>query len=389
MKRSFNKTRVWATANKEQSIASIIAILDEFPELNFEEKEKIIEIYKVIRSSQVISIEDLPYKVARHMRSYEDESGNNRKGIEELVQILREKSLIENEDEISLRLNPTARITSEKKLEQVNIFIGAFFQALQHSHSSTDKGEEVVIDLQYFNTLLSKELQMDTLRDMIDNLLLLRKQQHWVSLNGNIMLFHSSLSDIQTKTNLLLLQGQVLLPLLLQGQVSEHQKNTTNILVEKKLKILATQLGKSMNSFIDILALETLLKFLHTFEILNVEAGLFLYRTKFLILEGVLAKERFTDEQYEDLRLFYEKKTQQAHIMEELAHRILRGQSLDTFVEDYFNLSQEDFISSYFQRRRAEIKRSISKSKYEKIHKDLSEKQREILDSKNNLLIIA
>jgi hypothetical protein len=115
-----------------------------------------------------------------------------------------------------------------------------------------------------------------------------------------------------------------------------------------------------------------------------------LYRTEFKIQKGEKFEEKLLKQHYDDIKAFYTKKTQQAHIMNELALWISRGQSINTFVDDYFNLDYEaKFLPTYFKNRLGEISNSISKAKHEQIYKDLSEKQKEILASKENLLIIA
>gem|GEM_PF-1345371 len=74
IERKFNTTRIWATANNKISLAEACEQLDHKTELIPEEVSTIKEIYKAIKNSQALSIEDLPYLVGRHFQSNESEA---------------------------------------------------------------------------------------------------------------------------------------------------------------------------------------------------------------------------------------------------------------------------------------------------------------------------
>jgi len=89
--------------------------------------------------------------------------------------------------------------------------------------------------------------------------------------------------------------------------------------------LLSEAFSEYLQKSYSLVDLELLLKFLHLIEITRIEGGLFLYQTKFQLKRGENPPQRFTKEHYTDLESFYQKKTEQAHIMDEFAKRLQQG----------------------------------------------------------------
>jgi hypothetical protein len=106
---------VRATANKNLTLSEQFIKIDQIFQsiLPKTELENLKEIYKLIKSSQVIAIEDINISLPL----YDDEKG---RGVQSLVNLLRGEKFIENDDEISLILNPTKDITSLEKLDRID-----------------------------------------------------------------------------------------------------------------------------------------------------------------------------------------------------------------------------------------------------------------------------
>lgn len=121
IKRSFNHTKIRATAKQKQdlkvTLEEIQTTFSAFSKTITQAEIDILkEIYKVISQSQVISIEDLGPKFSR---PYHNE--DNKKGIKELVNLLRAKKFIESDDEITMVLNLSSK-SKKTSLEALKHF---------------------------------------------------------------------------------------------------------------------------------------------------------------------------------------------------------------------------------------------------------------------------
>lgn len=101
---------------------------------------------------------------------------------------------------------------------------------------------------------------------------------------------------------------------------------------------------------------------------------------------------QYKETDYEKLRLFYQQKVQQIHIVGEYAKRMIRNynEALQ-FVDDYFRLNYASFLSKYFPgSRQNEIKRTLTPEKFERLFGALSPAQLEIIaDSANQYIVVA
>lgn len=103
--------------------------------------------------------------------------------------------------------------------------------------------------------------------------------------------------------------------------------------------------------------------------------------------------KQYTKKDYENLDRFYENKIQQIHIVGEYAKKMIRDyKSALQFVEDYFTLSQQAFLTRYFKgNRKTEIGRTLTPGKFQQLFGTLSPAQLEILQIKNakNIIVLA
>lgn len=381
IKREFNRTKVRATANKNLTLSEQFIKIDQIFQsmLPKSELEKLKEIYKLIKSSQVIAIEDINIGLPL----YDDEKG---RGVQSLVNLLRGEKFIEKDDEISLILNPTKDITSLEKLDRIDKIWTTFFDLIQ---TNIFQGSEIYFDKVKLNTEISKKLNTGTIAHQIDLLFLLFKKRKKIQISGNTMLFLCDFLELKQDFFWLVKDAQDFLSFLLESNYSKSQKENKDLLFVRNLRLLSEAFSQYLQKDYSLVDLELLLKFLHLFEIIRIEGGLFLYQTKFQLKRGENPPQRFTKEHYTDLESFYQKKTEQAHIMDEFAKRLQQGRWIDHFVEDYFGNEYSDFLSKYFKNRKEELHRPLSKEKYQKLYHSLSEEQQSILKEKDNVLIIA
>ena len=101
-------------------------------------------------------------------------------------------------------------------------------------------------------------------------------------------------------------------------------------------------------------------------------------------------KKRYKLEDYEKLRLFYENKIQQIHIVGEYARKMIDDYNAALeFVDDYFQMNYSAFLNKYFRGSRGnEIKRNITPKKFRQLFGELSATQLKIINDKDSKNIV-
>lgn len=393
IKRGFNRTKVRATANKNATLREQFKHIDQlfWSFLTAFELEKIKEIYKHIKSSKVIAIEDINVGLPLY-----DEGGT--KWVTTLVDLLRGQNFIENDDEITLILNPDKLISTEALSFTRQAGEAVFSYIEHHSYQNSTQlfeGQEVLYDKYKMNTALSDHFGATTLMHEIEQLFHLFVKRKKIQIAQNRILFLCDFSDLKNDFRQLVDRAEQFLHFLLQSDYSTAQKSNHNLTFVQKLGRLNSLFTRYLWAFSNLVELENLLKFLHLFEIVRIEGGLFLYQTKFQLKRWENLDQNFKKEHYSDLFSFYQKKNEQAHIMDHFARNLVgesfsgHQKAIDTFIDDYFSMEYEDFLNLYFKNKREELKRPLSKEKYQQIYNSLSPEQAQILKAKDNLLLIA
>ncbi len=137
---------------------------------------------------------------------------------------------------------------------------------------------------------------------------------------------------------------------------------------------------------------EYLLLYLHRLNVIELKSGLLVfYNPMKIIRREENNRKQYTLDDFEQLARFYQSKTEQIHIVGEYAKKQLRQQkeALE-FVDDYFVMNYDDFLSKYFPGRRAKIRQPLSEEQFERIIKDLSTEQLEVVkDNKSKNILVA
>ena len=137
--------------------------------------------------------------------------------------------------------------------------------------------------------------------------------------------------------------------------------------------------------------IEDSLFYLQRIEAIKIEGG-FLVIYNRLMVERLEKdnKRQYTQEDYEPLKNFYENKVRQIHIVGEYARRMLKLSEREAwqYVADYFELNTYSFLNKYFRGAQEDLKRNITRHKYQQLFGDLSDRQREIIDDKENKYIV-
>lgn len=192
---------------------------------------------------------------------------------------------------------------------------------------------------------------------------------------------------------------------LLARRITEYlYKKSTEIAAEDKEDVLVEfsvqELKEMIESGQDIFAvkvtvddIEDSLFYLSRIGAISIEGG-FLVSYNRLTINRLEKNNRiqYKENDYEKLRLFYQQKVQQIHIVGEYAKRMIRNynEALQ-FVDDYFRLNYSSFLSKYFPgSRQDEIKRTLTPEKFIKLFGSLSPAQLNIInDSANQYIVVA
>ncbi len=263
---------------------------------------------------------------------------------------------------------------------------------------------EIPFDKAKINTEISKNLWKKTLKNELNeiyNFLKWIKQSSedkvnkdyvtskYITIRNNTCIFYRSISEIREKVNRMIQSSENLIDYCYNISSSDNQRSNKDIYLQISLIETLEKLESTDNKIKSLWDLEEILLFLHKLWIIRVEWGLFMFRTKFNIKEWDNFDEQFTNENYQDLKDYYEKKIEQVHIMWEYVKRVQKRNDPNIFIDSYFNLDYKNFIDSYFKNRKWEIKRSMTVWLYDKLFWELSNDQKNIIESSWNSLIIA
>lgn len=99
---------------------------------------------------------------------------------------------------------------------------------------------------------------------------------------------------------------------------------------------------------------------------------------------------RYKQEEYRMLNEFYKQKMQQIHIVGEYANLMVKNyQEALQYVQDYFLMDYQRFITKYFKGERVkDIERNVTPAKYKQFFGELSDCQKEILQDKESRCIV-
>ncbi len=126
---------------------------------------------------------------------------------------------------------------------------------------------------------------------------------------------------------------------------------------------------------------------------MELKDGLMVYYNPMKVIREVdNFRRQYTVEDYNALQEYYQSKTEQIHIVGEYAKKQLQNYiAANQFVEDYFSLDYDIFLSKYFSQRKGKIRRPITEEKFNRIFGELSTEQLEVVKDKksDNILVAA
>ena len=140
--------------------------------------------------------------------------------------------------------------------------------------------------------------------------------------------------------------------------------------------------------------MERALLWLHEQEIIRLNKGLTVFRPAMTIRLGKNRKQRFGDAEFESLKLHYEDRILQIHVMDEYAQRGL-AKMLDALdlTMDYFKLDQDKFLQRWLPDRKSAMGRQMTPASLQAIVESLANpaQQKIVTDRREqtNVLVLA
>jgi ATP-dependent DNA helicase RecQ len=180
------------------------------------------------------------------------------------------------------------------------------------------------------------------------------------------------------------------------SELSGVENKQEEVLIEFSVQELKEMVEKEQGMFsvkATIDDIEDTLFYLSRIEAIKIEGGFLVVHNK-LTIDRIEKNNRiqYKESDYEKLKLFYQQKVQQIHIVGEYAKKMIRNynEALQ-FVDDYFRLNYASFLSKYFPgSRQDEIKRTLTPEKFMKLFGTLSPAQLQIInDSTNQYIVVA
>ncbi len=180
------------------------------------------------------------------------------------------------------------------------------------------------------------------------------------------------------------------------NEIRPTDQNVEEVLIEFSIHELKEIIHQRQGIFrleATIDDIENSLFYLSRIEALKIEGG-FLVTHNRLSINRIEKNNRiqYKEANYEKLRLHYQQKVQQIHIVGEYAKKMIRNyDEALRFVEDYFALNNTSFLNRYFPgSRQDDIKRTLTPEKFQRLFGELSPAQLEIIkDSENQYIVVA
>jgi ATP-dependent DNA helicase RecQ len=175
-----------------------------------------------------------------------------------------------------------------------------------------------------------------------------------------------------------------------------HAQPDTDFPDKKQMEFSTLEIREKVNQLLGdsrtVPEYEYLLLYLHHLNAIELISGLLVfYNPMKIIRKEASNRKQYTLADFEQLARFYQSKTEQIHIVGEYAKKQLRQQeeALE-FVDDYFVLDYAAFLSKYFPGRRTAIRQPITEKQFQRIIKDLSPEQLEVVkDNKSPHILVA
>ncbi|MDR2828143.1 MAG: ATP-dependent helicase [Acholeplasmatales bacterium] len=174
---------------------------------------------------------------------------------------------------------------------------------------------------------------------------------------------------------------------------SKYQKSTTEEKEEpilfSRVELINNHKNDLFDEDISIEEIDDALFYLLQINALKIEGEFLVIYNRMLLERTADVKDRYKKEHYQHLYNYYQSRTEQIHIVGEYAKKMKESsEAAEAFVYDYFNMESDFFMNKYFHSRKHQLLRNMTEVKYNTLFGNLSEKQREIINDKDDKYIV-
>jgi len=387
IKRTQNSPRVFADSFLVKNVEKAGEIIRNSEDLHKNQKTQAQRIIQRIIKDDETQVDYLA-----------DTLGISKDIIVHIINVLRNKKIIGDAKDLTAYVD-----TSKSKNGALIIFKN--FIKIEKELLQIINNEPKQLFLKEINTgFINKGLEFSTV-DMLKEILRFWQINNFISrerINSNNLVYkvkYKFKSDIIAHAVISIEQ--------LSASIIEYLTNKKELLMESEpefkehhlLKFSLLELkenievpGKLFGTTYKVTVYERALLYLNSIGALKLEGGFLIFYKPMNISRIIMNnRKQFTKDDYKKLKIFYEGKIEQIHIMGEYAKKLLLNYSMSIrFVDDYFKLPYDKFVSKYFPKRRKEIKRPITPQKFRQIFGTLSPAQLQIInDDINNKILVA
>ncbi len=398
VQRNQNVPRIYANSILVNTVAEAAEIIYSSKNIEIELKEKAVRVIKSLISRK--RTKNLTDDSGESRIDYiSDTLGIAKREVIDIINFLKNEKIIADTKDLRAFLNRT-----ENKNKSLKIF--ETFGKIEIFLIDKIIGDETEIDLKYYNEEVEasglKEGNINKLKTIFDFWII----NHWAkrkfsdySRNHFLLQLEFNKVDLKEKIQNRLVISRFILEFLfdkyLKGDYLPEGELKTNALVEFSVYDLKEKFNFHHSMFMPATDpdIEGALYYLSRINAIKIEGG-------FLVLYNKLQIERLESnnyvqykvEDYQKLNDFYQNKINQIHIVGEYAKRmVVDYKGALQFVDDYFKLNFDSFISKYFDRnRQKEIKKNLTPSKFQKLFGSLIPSQLNIInESQAKKMVVA
>ncbi|MDQ7047505.1 MAG: AAA family ATPase [Sulfurovum sp.] len=336
-----------------------------------EEKERFSRILQIVigkGKTKAIQVDELAYLL-----------GYPKYEIALCINQLKEMDILGNEKDLSLEASKVV-MGKFKKLQDIELMIFDYLSSLREKTVSIREINEYLHNSKVINkneTELIKQF-VKSWRDKVNFV--------FKRINREKDIWFFEFKDVDSVKNSLTKNHDISNKLIdyLKSKLTSNEKAK----IEFSLKALKDYLDKKYT----LKEIDRTLLYLHNLKIVELLNGRFIsYSPMSIYKNDKLASKRKYTEYKARLEPYYKTKVESIHIMGEYASRLKHSHSdAMKFLKDYFTLDYKKFIKRY-ELVKEKIARPITQKRFDKIYKEMSDEQKQIIEDKTTkaMMILA
>lgn len=386
LKRSLNSPRVYADGLLVKNYDAARTRVDKSTVLTASQKQDCVRVLQRIMKEKECAVDALADQLDMKIRH-----------AQETIGLLRQLKILGDTKDISAYLDMRQRVGSRSRCGTILKVEQQLLQLLPHAHMEFSLREvnQKIIDAGVDRS--STEMIAHLLRYWERRAFIRKKRvkRQEAQYTVDFRVAHDDLEkDLAARHQLAIRSLDAILDLAATTEQAHKAPNEDEPLrAEFSLTDLQERLGQGMfGDTVEMKDLERALLYLDELGVLKLEGGFLVYYKR-LNLERTEEnwRKQYTKEDYSKLDDHYRARVEQIHIVGEFANkRVQSAHAALGFVDDYFKLDHETFIRTHFPKRRTELTRPVTASRFKQLFGELSLEQTAIVtDKSDNILVLA